>query len=176
MGVLNVEAGGFHGLENRLDLPAFLIGRDSSFGTVEAYEDLQFRNSVGVLYTAPSKIDILTLVKEELMVEFLFSHPEVIEEPPCTYPLAGGRPHNPEVLPDTDVIPDAPTVQPFNPFLSYELPVSDQTVDAFLSETTDEPLHDFLTFFPIGIASFRKNAEKSAEKQFSCMSRPASVC
>ena len=89
VGVLNVEAGGFHGLENRLDLPAFLIGRDSSFGTVEAYEDLQFRNSVGVLYTAPSKIDILTLVKEELMVEFLFSHPEVIEEPPCPYPLAG---------------------------------------------------------------------------------------
>lgn len=165
-----------YGLEGRLNLPASPIGQDSILGTVETNEDLQFWNPVGVLDPASGKIDIFTLVKEKLIVKFLLADPEVIEKPPCTYTLTGGRLDNPEVLPDTDVIPDAPTVQPSDPFLSYELPVSDQTVDAFLSETTDEPLHDFLTFFPIGIASFRKNAEKSAEKQFSCMSRPASVC
>ena len=159
MGVLDVEAGRFHGLECRLDLPAFLIGHDSAFRTAEAYEDLQFRNSVGVLYPAPGKIDILALVKEELMVEFLLPDPEVIEEPPCTYPLTGRRPDNPEILPDTDVIPYAAAVQPSYPFLSYELPVGHETVDAARSEKADEPLHDFLPFLPVGIATFREKAE-----------------
>ena len=52
VGLLDVESGGFHGLESRLNLPAFLIGQDSTFGTAEAYEDLQFRDSVGVFYPA----------------------------------------------------------------------------------------------------------------------------
>ncbi len=163
MGVLDVEAGGFHGLESRLDLPAFLIGHDSAFRTVEAYEDLQFRNSVGVLYPAPGKIDMFSLVKEDLTVEFLLPDPEVIEEPPCTYPLTGGRLDNPEVLPDTDVIPDASVVQPSYPFLSYELPVGHQAVDAVRSEKADEPLHDFLPFLPVGIATFREKAENQRE-------------
>lgn len=163
VGVLDVEAGGFHGTESRLDLPSFLIGRDSVFWPVEAYEDLQFRNPVGVLDSAPGKIDIFPLVKEELMVNFLLPDPEVIEEPPCTYSLTFGRLDNPEVLPDTDVIPDASAVQPSNPFLSDELPVSNQAIDAVLSEKADEPLHDLLTFFPIGIASFREKAENQWE-------------
>lgn len=122
VGVLDIEAGRFHCLECRLDLPSFLISHDSAFRTVEAYENLQFRNSVRVLYPTPGKIDIFTLVKEELIVEFLLSDPEVIEKPPCTYPLTGGRLDNPEVLPDTDVIPYASAVQPSDPFLTYELP------------------------------------------------------
>jgi hypothetical protein len=89
VGVLDVEAGGLHGLESSLDLPAFLIGQDSTFGTAETYENLQFGNPVGVLDPASGKIDIFTLVKEKLMVKFLLADPEVIEKPPCTYPLTG---------------------------------------------------------------------------------------
>ena len=163
VGILDVEAGGFHGLEGRLDLPAFFIGKNSTFGTAETYENLQFGNPVGVLDPASGKIDIFTLVKEKIIVKFLLADPEVIEKPPCTYTLTGGRLDNPEVLPDTYVIPDAPTVQPFNPFLSYELPVSDQAVDTVLSEKADETLHDFLTFFPIGVASFGEKTENKRE-------------
>ena len=163
MGVLDVEAGGFHGLEGRLDLPAFLIGDDSVFRAVEAYENLQFRDTIGVLYPAPGKIDIFTLVKEELIVEFLLPDPEVIEEPPCTNPLTGGRLDNPEVLPDTDVIPYAAAVQPSDPFLSDKLPVGDQAIDTVLSEKADEPLHDFLSFPPVGIAAFREKTENQRE-------------
>ncbi len=65
VGVLDVEAGGFHGLEGRLDLPAFPISQDSTLGTVETYEDLQFRDTVGVLDPASGKIDILTFVNKE---------------------------------------------------------------------------------------------------------------
>lgn len=163
MGVLDVEAGGFHGLEGSLDLPAFLIGHDSAFRTVEAYENLQFGDSVGVLDPAPGKIDIFALVKKELIVEFLLPDPEVIEEPPCTYPLTGGRLDNPEVLPDTDVIPYATAVQPSCPFFSYEFPVGHETIDAVRSEKADEPLHDFLSFLPVGIATFREKAENQRE-------------
>lgn len=55
VGILDVEAGGFHGLEGRLDLPAFLIGQDSTFGTAETYENLQFGNPVGVLDPASAR-------------------------------------------------------------------------------------------------------------------------
>ena len=61
------------------------------------------------------------------------------------------------------VISDAPAVEPFNPFLSDELSVSDQTIDTVMSEKVDESLHDFLTFFPIGIASFREKAKNQRE-------------
>lgn len=163
MGVLDVEAGRFHGLEGRLDLPAFLIGHDSAFRTVEAYENLQFGDPVGVFYPASGKIDIFTFVKEELTVKFLLPDPEVIEEPPCTYPFTGGRLDNPEVLPDTDVIPYATAVQPSYPFFSDELPVGHQAIDAVRSEKADEPLHDFLSLLPVGIATFREKAENQRE-------------
>ena len=159
MCVLDVESGGFHGLESRLNLPAFLIGQDSAFGTVEAYENLQFRDTVGVFDSAAGKIDILAFVKKKLMEEFLLPDPEVIEEPPCTYPLTGGRPDNPEVLPYTDIIPDTSAVQPSYPFLTYELPVSHETIDTVRSKKEDEPLHDFLSLFPIGISPFGEQAE-----------------
>ena len=163
MCVLDVESGGFHGLESRLDLPAFLIGHDCTFGTVEADEDLQFRDTVGVFYPTACKIDILPLVEKEFVVELFLSDLEVIEEPPCTYPIAGGRPHNPEVLPDTDVIPDASVVKPSDPFLSNELPVSHHAIDTVLSEKADETLHDFPAFLPIGIATFREQTENQRE-------------
>lgn len=163
VGVLDVEAGGFHGLESRLGLPAFLIGHDCILWTVETYEDLQFGDTFGILDPAPGKIDIFTLMKEELIVKLLLPDLEVIEEPPCTYPLAGGRLDDPEVLPDTDVIPDASVVQPSGLFLSDELPVGHQAIDTVRTEKTDEPLHDFLTFLPIGIATFREKAEGQRE-------------
>ena len=163
MGILDVEAGGFHGLESRLDLPALFIGQDSTFGTVETDENLQFGNPVGVLDPTSGKIDIFTLVKEKLTVKFLLADPEAIEKPPRAYSLTGGRLDNPEVLPDTDVISDASAVKPSYPFLSYELPVSYQTIDTALSEKEDKTLHDFLAFFPIGIASFREKAENQRE-------------
>ena len=97
------------------------------------------------------------------MVKLLRPDPEVIEEPPCTNPLTGGRLDNPEVLPDTDVIPDASVAQPSDPFLSDELPVGHQAIDTVLSEKADEPLHDFLTFLPIGIAAFREKTENQRE-------------
>ena len=98
-------------------------------------------------------------MKEEFVEELLLSDPEVIEEPPCTYPLTGGRLDNPEVLPDTDVVPDTSAVQPSDLFLAYELPVGHQAIDTVRSEKTDEPLHDFPSFHPVGISPFWEKTE-----------------
>ena len=154
VGILDVEAGRFHGSESRFYLPSLFVCQNRTLGPVKTDENLQFRDTVGVLDPAPGKIDIFALVKKELIVEFLLSDPEVIEEPPCTYPLAGGRLDNAEVLTDTDVIPYATAVQPSYPFFSDELPVGHQTIYTVRSEKADEPLHDFPAFHPVGIATF----------------------
>lgn len=159
MGVLDVEAGRFHGSEGRFYLPTLFVCQNRALGPVEAYENLQFRNSIGVFDSASGKIDILAFVKKELMEEFLLTDLQIIEQPPGTDSLTGGWLDKPEVLPNTDVIPDASGVQPSDPFLTYEFPVGHKTIDAVGSEKADEPLHDFPAFLPIGIASFRKKAE-----------------
>ena len=71
MGVLDIETGGFHGSEGRFYLPTFFVYQYRALGPVEAYENLQFLNSIGVFDSAAGKIDILTFVKKELMEEFL---------------------------------------------------------------------------------------------------------
>ncbi len=65
MGVLDVEAGRFHGSEGRFYLPSFLVCQNRLLGPVEAYENLQFLNSIGVFDPAASKIDILPFVKKQ---------------------------------------------------------------------------------------------------------------
>ena len=97
--VLDIEPRGFHGSKSRLDLPAFLIGQNGSFGTVETYENLQFRHTIGVFDPASGKIDIFVFMKEEFVLEFLLPGSEIIEQPPCTDSLTGRGLDNPEVLP-----------------------------------------------------------------------------
>lgn len=163
VGVLDVEAGRFHGSEGRFYLPSLFVCQNRVLGPIEAYENLQFRNSIGVFDSASGKIDILTFVKKELMEEFLLTDLQIIEQPPGSDSLACGRSDNPEVLPDADVIPYATAVEPSCPFLSDELAVCHKAVDAVCSEKTDKTFHNFLAFFPVGVAMFRKKAEYQRE-------------
>ena len=81
MGILDVEAGGFHRPGARFDLPTFFIRRDSEFGLVEADENLQFRNTVGILDSASGQIDKLSLHKKKLGIKLLLSDLKVVEQP-----------------------------------------------------------------------------------------------
>ena len=65
VGVLDVEAGGFHGSESRFYLPSLFVCQNRALGPVEAYKNLQFRNTVGVFDSAAGKIDILAFVKKK---------------------------------------------------------------------------------------------------------------
>ena len=89
MGVLDVEAGRFHGSECRFYFPSFFVCQNRLLGPVEAYENLQFRNTIGVFDPASGKIDILPFVKKVLMEEFLLTDLQVIEQPPCTDSFTG---------------------------------------------------------------------------------------
>ena len=106
MGVLDIEAGRLHCFKSRLDLPTFLISQNRILGTIEANKYLQFRNTIGVFNPAASQINELPLMKKNLVIEFLLSYLETVEQPPRTNSLSCGRLYNPEVLPDTDIIPD----------------------------------------------------------------------
>ena len=159
MGVLDVEAGRFHGSEGRFYLPTLFVCQNRALGPVEAYENLQFRNSIGVFDSASGKIDILAFVKKELMEEFLLTDLQIIEQPPGADSLTGGWLDNPEVLTYPDVIPYATAVEPPCPFLSDELAVCHKTVDAFRSEKTDKTFHNLLAFVPVGVATFREKTE-----------------
>lgn len=159
MGILDVEAGRFHGSKGRFYLPSFFVCQNRLLGPIEAYENLQFRNTIGVFDSTAGKIDILTFVKKELMEEFLLTDLQIIEQPPGTDSLTGGRLDNPEVLTYSDVIPNPTAVKPPCPFLSDKLAVCHKAVDAVCSEKTDETFHNLLAFFPVGVATFREKAE-----------------
>ena len=162
--VLNVESGGFHSPECSLDFPSPFISDDTLFGAVEADENLQFRHTVGVLDAASGEINVFPLVKEKLVIRFLLPHFQGFEEPPCTDSFPRGRLDNPEVLPDSDIIPYAIAVEPTDPFLADEFPVGDKAVNAFGTEQPDESFNDCLAFFPIGVSLFGQEAEHQRER------------
>lgn len=70
---------------------------------------------------------------------------------------------NPNVLPDTDIVSNSVVVKPADPLLADKLAVGHKAVDAGMSEKSDEPLYDILSFFPIGIAPFVQKAEQQWE-------------
>ena len=79
--VLDVEARRFHGTECRFNLPAFFIGRYSVFRSVETDQNLKFGYPFRVLDSTSGEIDILPFMQKELVVEFLLSDFEGVEEP-----------------------------------------------------------------------------------------------
>lgn len=113
--------------------------------------------------SAAGDIDILAFEKEELMEELLLTHLEVIEQPPGSYALTGGRLDDPEVLPYPDVIPDATVVRPSDPFLADKLAVCDKTVNAVGPKETYEPFQSLLALLAIGVASLGKKTEYQRE-------------
>lgn len=164
MGILDIETGGFHGFEGRLDFPSSLICMNSVLRSVEAYENLELRHTVGVLYSTSGKIHILSFMNEGLPVELLLSDLEIIEEPPGPDPLTPRRLDYPEILPDPDIIPDPQRVEPSNPFLAYEFPVSHKAIYTFFSKKTDESLHNVPALLPIGVAALGKELEYQWER------------
>ena len=163
MGVLDVEAGRFHGFESRFYLPSFFVCQNRTLRPIEAYENLQFSDTIGVFDSAAGNIDILAFVKEELMEEFFLTHPEIIEQPQGPYAITGGRIDYPEVLPYPDVIPDATVVKPSDPFLADKLAVSDKTVNAVRPKKTYEPFQNLLALLPVGVSPLGKKAEYQRE-------------
>lgn len=99
-------------------------------------------------------------MQKELVVEFLLSVFEGIEEPPCSNSFSCERLDNPNVLPDTDIASNLVVVKPAYPLLADKLTVGHKAVGTVMSKKSEEPLHDILAFFPIGIAALVQKAEQ----------------
>lgn len=93
-------------------------------------------------------------MQKELVVEFFLSDFKGIDEPQHSDSFSCGGLDNPNILPDTDIVSNPVVVKSANPLLADELAVGHKAVDAVMSKSSDEPLHDILAFFPIGIAPF----------------------
>lgn len=135
------------------------IGRYFIFRSVETDQDLKFWYPVRVLDSTSGEIDILPFMQKELVVEFLLSDFEGIEEPPHSDSFSCGGLDNPHILPNTDIVSNPVVVKPVNPLFADKLSVGHKAVDAVMSKKSDESFHDSLAFLSIGIASFVQKAE-----------------
>lgn len=99
-------------------------------------------------------------MQKELVVEFLLSDFEGIEEPPHSDSFSCGGFDNPNILPNTDIVSNPVVVKPANPLFADKLSVGHKAVDAVMSKKSDESFHDSLAFLPIGIVSFVQKAEQ----------------
>lgn len=135
------------------------IGRYFIFRSVETDQDLKFWYPVRVLDSTSGEIDILPFMQKELVVEFLLSDFEGIEEPPHSDSFSCGGLDNPHILPNTDIVSNPVVVKPVNPLFADKLSVGHKAVDAVMSKKSDESFHDSLAFLLIGIASFVQKAE-----------------
>lgn len=161
--VLDIEPGGFHGLEKSLNLPSVLICLYGMFWTVVADENLKLRLSIGVLKPCAGKIHIFTFHYIGFVKDKFLAESDAVEQMPRADFLTGIRVYDPEVLPDPYVIPYPVPVEPCDPFLTDKLPVRHKTIDTFQTENVDKPLYDGFTFHPIGVSQFVQKPEQQRE-------------
>ena len=155
--VLYVEARRFYGAEGRFNLPTLFVARDSIFRPVETDQNLKLGHP---LDSTSGRINILPFMQNGFVVELLLSDFEGIKEPPCPDSFSCGGLDNPNVLPDTDVVSNSVVVKPAYPLLADKLAVGHKAVGTVMSKKSEEPLHDILAFFPIGIAALVQKAER----------------
>lgn len=115
--------------------PSVFIGRNSIFRSVETEQNLKFGYPIRVLDSTSGEIDILPFVQKELVVEFLLSDFEGIEERPCSNSFSCGRLDNPNVLPDTDIVSNSVVVKPAYPLLADKLAVGHKAVGTVMSKS-----------------------------------------
>ena len=121
-------------IKARLDLPSFLISGKGKIRSAEGYEYLQFGHSVRVLEPCSGKVAQLALDAVYAMKNQFLLVLEMYEHALDTLLLSRPRIFNPEVLLDAKMVLNAPVVEPFHPFLTYELPVCNKTRYALSTE------------------------------------------
>ena len=163
MRVLDIESGRFHRPEESLDLPTLLIRLYGVLRMIEAYKNLKFRNTPAVFESCAREVNVFSFQKIKFVIDKFFPKSYSVEEMPCPYPFSGFRIDYPEVLPDADIVTDSHGIEPSDPFLSDELPVSDKTIHTVISEQSSEPFHKFFAFSPFRVASFGHEAEYKRE-------------
>ena len=164
MRILNIEPTGFQTFEHRFNGPSFLVSRESFLRVAEGYEDLRFRLPSLVFDDGTGQIAELSADPIDTVQDAFFPVSEIGEDMLRPYLAASPGIFHPEVVADTDVVLDSVVVKPFEPFVTDELPVCDQTFDAVTSEQSDEPLHDVDSLLAVGVPAFGQKPEQDGER------------
>lgn len=164
MRILNIEPAGFQTLEHRLNGPSFLVRREGFLRAAEGYEDLRFGSPGLVFNDGAGKIAEFATDTIDTVQDTLFPVFEIGKDMLRPYLFTCSGIFNPEVVTDADMVLDSVVVKPFEPFVTDELPVCDQTFDAVTSEQLDEPLHDIDSLLTAGVPAFGQESEQDGER------------
>ena len=89
---------------------------------------------------------------------------EIGEDVLSPYLSAGPGIFHPEIVTDADMVLDSVVIEPFEPFVSNELTVRNQTLDTVATKQTNEPLHDIDSFLAIGVSPLGQQSEQDGER------------
>lgn len=160
MCVLNIEPAGFQTFGHRFYGPPFLVIREGFLRAADGNEDLRFRLSGLVLDSGTCQIAEFSTDTVDAVQDTFFSVFEVCKDMLGPYLSTCSGIFHPEVVSDADVVLDSVVVKPFEPFVTDELTVCNQTFDA----VTSEPLHDVDSLLEVGVPAFLQESEQDGER------------
>lgn len=160
VGVLDVEAGGFHSSEACLNLPSLFVSGNGLFGAVITNQNLQFRHAIGVFQQGSGNIDIFPFEEKQLVVDTFLAELKTVKQMPRPDILAGFGIAQPKILFNPQIVSDASVVEIFDPFLADKLAVGNKRVDTLGSEQSYKSINQPRPFFPIGIAAFVEHGKE----------------
>ena len=163
MCVLNIEPAGFQSFEHRFNGPAFLVIRESFLRAAEGNEDLRFVLLGLVFDDGTCQIAEFSTDTEDAVQDTFFSVFEVCEDMLGQYLSTCSGIFHPEVV--SDAVLDSVVIKPFEPFVTDELTVCNQTFDAVTSEQSDEPLYDVDSLLEVGVPAFGQESEQDWERR-----------
>lgn len=164
MCVLNIEPAGFQTFKHRFNGPPFLVIREGFLWAAEGNEDLRFVLPGLVFDDGTCQIVEFSTDTVDAVQDTFFSVFEVCEDMLGPYLSTCSGIFHPEVVSDADVVLDSVVVKPFEPLVTDELMVCNQTFDAVTSEQSDEPLHDVGSLLEVGVPAFGQESEQDGER------------
>lgn len=164
MSVLDIESAGFQSFEHRFNGPSFLVSRQGILRSAEGNEDLRLKLAGLVFDYSARQVAEFTTDTVDAMQNAFFPMLEVGEDMLGADFLTCPWIFHPEVVTDADMVLDSVVIEPFEPFISDELTVCDQTFDTITTKQTNKPLHDIDSFRAVGVPSFGKKPEQYGER------------
>ena len=141
-----------------------LVGREGFLRAAEGNEDLWLGLAGLVLDDCTRQVAEFTTNTVDTMQDALLSVLEIGEDVLSPHLSSGSGVFHPEVVTYADMVLDGVVVKPLEPFVTDELAVCDQALDAVASEQSDEPLHDIDSLLAVGVRAFGQEPEEDWER------------
>ena len=164
MRILNIEPAGFQALEHRFNGPSFLVSREGFLRAAEGNENLRLGLSGLVLDDSTGQVAELSADTIDTVQDAFFPVFEIGEDMLRPYLPSRSGIFHPEVVADADMILNGIVVEPLKPFVTDELPICNQALDAVTTKQADEPLHDIDALLAVGVPAFGQEPEQDGKR------------